>query len=957
METPAEDREPITHLSRREMETLVTDRELTVHLTRRELQQMMEEAGRNALVAYERRTATPLEREVAGKRLFQEGVEGRDNEGMSKRGANKKGPPPSEVGSSSRALSRPRGPAISRAEVDDVSKQIALLGKQIDELKKRGEIVAHNRNSPFANQILIEMVNPSFRMPDLPKYNGTRDPQEHLAAFDMVMNLYGQSSSIVAKLFVTTLTGKAQEWFTNLPPGSIESYEQLVQKFAFHFASKRKQKRSATHLFTIQQGENESLKSFMGRFNNETLEVQDLRIDMMTSILIHGLKKGVFASALARDPPIDTEQLMAMAQKYIDEEEMNAMKDEEWRVTSERARDGRFGRDHDVRPKREKEKEPPYQSKYNKYTPLNMTRAKALMLVEKDNVLIWPKHTRITPAKRFEPNFENFWSLYSFTTSVQSGDNGFFYLTSRKECRFLDPLTSNVGPWKSKFIFVKPPPGREWPFSLDWKVDKPTPLVEGEGLDGDQISSITTYRYNPKKILVEEILWLAHLTPAPLQVEGTLGDPISYSLFFFSLTTFNGTLIIPAVSMVSQACINKHLRAQFQAQAQARAATQLASSSQPVPAASSTPDADVPPCPVPIEVGSEETQSRGLLPPNQPTVRSHSWRLQDRTFDDGDFDESSWKRKSRGKSPLRPNLMGTQSQSGEGGLPSDGTGSETMRSMDVLRGITECWRNARLDLRGPDHPVAHMEGDKWIPDWQISPQSSVFRTCSNQDSWELYDASCLPRDQSALLQTSFTRMEEHCAHSLVQAANFVRGLSLKCAGFRHNQLTADRTIRDLRTQLTAFFAKEEEWSRSRSIQEARIKELEAQVASEASKAAAEGEKRGFEAGHAAGKIAGVLEGRETFLRSEEFAQQVRGIRLQGVRDFLKTPTFDSAVEVKAADYLMQGFDRCKSQTSLLHGLLLTLTSLASTLVLTLISSLCLRRTIPQPLTMMNFLFF
>ncbi|KAL2241045.1 UNVERIFIED_CONTAM: Retrovirus-related Pol polyprotein from transposon [Sesamum indicum] len=309
METPVDDREPAVHLTRREMETPVDDREPTVHLTRRELQQMMEEAGRNALVAYERRTATPLERELAGK---------------------------------SKARSLPRGPAISRAEVDNVSKPIALLGKQIDELKKRGEIVAHNRNSPFCNKILIETVNPSFRMPDLPKYDGTRDPQEHLAAFDMVMNLYGQSSSIIAKLFVTTLTGKAQEWFTNLLPGSIESHEQL--------------------------GENESLKSFMGRFNNETLEVQDLRIDMMTNILIHGLKKGVFASALARDPP-----------KYIDEEEMNAMKNEEWRIASEQARDGGSGKDRNMRSKREKEREPPHQSKYNKYTPLNMTITKALI--------------------------------------------------------------------------------------------------------------------------------------------------------------------------------------------------------------------------------------------------------------------------------------------------------------------------------------------------------------------------------------------------------------------------------------------------------------------------------------------------------------------------------------------------------------------------------------------------
>ncbi|KAL2235586.1 UNVERIFIED_CONTAM: hypothetical protein Sindi_1290800 [Sesamum indicum] len=100
-------------------------------------------------------------------------------------------------------------------------------------------------------------------MPDLPKYNGTKDPQEHVAAFDLVMNLYGQSGPINAKLFVTTLTGKTQDLFTNLPPGSIESHEQLIQKFTFNFASKRKQKRSATHLFTMTKRER-NFKRFHG---------------------------------------------------------------------------------------------------------------------------------------------------------------------------------------------------------------------------------------------------------------------------------------------------------------------------------------------------------------------------------------------------------------------------------------------------------------------------------------------------------------------------------------------------------------------------------------------------------------------------------------------------------------------------------------------------------------------
>ncbi|KAL0394443.1 UNVERIFIED_CONTAM: Retrovirus-related Pol polyprotein from transposon gypsy [Sesamum latifolium] len=235
-------------------------------------------------------------------------------------------------------------------------------------------------------------------MPDLPKYDGTKDPQEHVAAFELVINLYGQSSAINAKLFVTTLTGKAQEWFTSLPSGGIETFEQLVQKFTFHFASKRKQKRSATYLSNIRQKEDESLKNFIGRFNNETLEIQDLRIDMMVSILIHDLKKRLFASALARDPPEDVEQLMRVAQKYIDEEEINAMKDGEWQRSKDRGR-WKDSREKNVRV--DKERDPPYRPKFHRYTPLATTRTKALMMVEKSNLLQWPQHTRFTPVKKY----------------------------------------------------------------------------------------------------------------------------------------------------------------------------------------------------------------------------------------------------------------------------------------------------------------------------------------------------------------------------------------------------------------------------------------------------------------------------------------------------------------------------------------------------------------------------
>ncbi|XP_011091912.1 uncharacterized protein LOC105172237 [Sesamum indicum] len=129
----------------------------------------------------------------------------------------------------------------------------------------------------------------------------------------------------------------------------------------------------------------------------------------MVSILIHGLKKGPFTSALARDPPIDVERLMALAQKYIDEEEMNAMKDAE-----RREREQTYKRPYDAKgssgnkTKNDGPREPKYQPKYHNYTPLTMTRERALMMVENADVLKWPRHTRYTPSKKFSNKYCRF---------------------------------------------------------------------------------------------------------------------------------------------------------------------------------------------------------------------------------------------------------------------------------------------------------------------------------------------------------------------------------------------------------------------------------------------------------------------------------------------------------------------------------------------------------------------
>ncbi|XP_011091916.1 arginine/serine-rich protein PNISR-like [Sesamum indicum] len=77
------------------------------------------------------------------------------------------------------------------------------------------------------------------------------------------------------------------------------------------------------------------------------------------------------------------------------------MKDSERRereYVPRRPQEGRGGGND--KPKTEKRKEPKYVSKYHNYTPLAMSREKALMMVENVDVLKWPRHTRYTPSKK-----------------------------------------------------------------------------------------------------------------------------------------------------------------------------------------------------------------------------------------------------------------------------------------------------------------------------------------------------------------------------------------------------------------------------------------------------------------------------------------------------------------------------------------------------------------------------
>ncbi|KAK4425107.1 hypothetical protein Salat_1704500 [Sesamum alatum] len=209
-----------------------------------------------------------------------------------------------------------------------------------------------------------------------------------------------------------------------------------------------------------------------------------------------------------------------------------------------------------------------------------------------------------------------------------------------------------------------------------------------------------------------------------------------------------------------------------------------------------------------------------------------------------------------------------------------------------------------------------MDGEKMNPDWVISARSSVLRTLVGQDSFELYNACCLDRDQILLAQTAHMRVEEHLAHVLMQGSAFGHNLALKCSMFRNDKADAEKKIRELEQSLEGAKAAADAQVAVLGIQiSATIEEGKQQAAAALEQARTDG----FSAGRLAGKTEGVIEGREAFLQSDKYKQSLANARLQGTRDFLKSPVFKTAIDVQSAQFLNDGFDKCIAQVVHLQG--------------------------------------
>ena len=113
-------------------------------------------------------------------------------------------------------------------------------------------------------------------MRQIESYDGAKDPLDHLESFKTLMHLQGIINETMCRAFPTTLKGPMRILFSKLTPNSIDTFKKLSTQFASHFIGGHRYMESTACSMSIRQQEDETLRSYIVRFNKEALLIDEV---------------------------------------------------------------------------------------------------------------------------------------------------------------------------------------------------------------------------------------------------------------------------------------------------------------------------------------------------------------------------------------------------------------------------------------------------------------------------------------------------------------------------------------------------------------------------------------------------------------------------------------------------------------------------------------------------------
>ncbi|XP_025702764.1 uncharacterized protein [Arachis hypogaea] len=179
-------------------------------------------------------------------------------------------------------------------------------------------------DNPFSEEITNFKMPKNFILPNsLEPYKGIGDPRSHVKKFQSMMFFNGPNNEpILCRSFPTYLDGAALLWFSKFSAGSISCFEDLARSFIDYFAALRIYVHGSDYLGTIKQGQHESLKDYLTRFADATMEIPDLDPNIHLHALKAGLRPGKFRETIAITKPKILEEFRERVAGQIEIEEL-----------------------------------------------------------------------------------------------------------------------------------------------------------------------------------------------------------------------------------------------------------------------------------------------------------------------------------------------------------------------------------------------------------------------------------------------------------------------------------------------------------------------------------------------------------------------------------------------------------------------------------------------------------
>ncbi|XP_050264064.1 uncharacterized protein LOC126708306 [Quercus robur] len=125
----------------------------------------------------------------------------------------------------------------------------------------------------------------------------------------------------MCRAFATTLKGPTRIWLSRLTPNSTSTFKELSTQLTSHFIGGHKYKKSTACLMSIRQREDETLRSYIARFNKEALSIDEADDKILVAAFINGLRKGKFFFSLYKNESKTTSDVLYRATKYMNAED------------------------------------------------------------------------------------------------------------------------------------------------------------------------------------------------------------------------------------------------------------------------------------------------------------------------------------------------------------------------------------------------------------------------------------------------------------------------------------------------------------------------------------------------------------------------------------------------------------------------------------------------------------